>query len=1162
MAPSADSEQPSMQDLIRRRRRAGFVGRRGEIEAFRANFDVSPGDERHSFLFHIHGIGGVGKTSLVRELEQLARERGALTAYVDEAVGSVPEAMVVISAQFALQKRRLKTIDRLLATYRERRHEAESASVATLDQEQDPGRAAPPPSPGSMAVSRAALVGLGLAAPGMGAFAGAVDPTQLAQGADKVRARLGARFSSQDDVQLVMSPEQVLTPVLLNELADLSKSAPWIVLFFDTYERTAPFLDGWLYEVMLTDRHGALPATVVVVTAGQHAFDTARWGGYGDFVTHVPLDPFTDLEARGLLAAKGVVAEPVVEEVLRLSGGLPVLVSTLAEARPADPDDVGDPSATAVERFLKWERDPVRRAVALACALPRRIDADVFRAAVDGVCAEAEVGGLLGWLRGLPFVSYRGDRVQYHAVVRAPMLRLQRNGAPRQWVGQHRRLAETFGGWREEAEAGLHPEKLWSDEPWRDLRLAESYHLLCAGERMALPVVLRDAANACDSGEVVARRWAQALVDAGEDAQAEAAARWGHDLLDALADGAGLAAALRLLIDRGGFDQRGRAFALMVRAGDLRDSWAFADAQAEYDRAIALDPELERAHYGKALTYMCMDEPDSALPCMDRAEALGPDSARNHAVRGDAYRRLGRYEEAVRELDRALELDPVNAEVLVDRGVSRHEMGQRDEALVDLDRALDISPDDVWALRCRAKVLTIRRDHVQALADMDRAVEVAPEWHLVAHERGEALRLAGRAVDSLADYDRAIALDGEDVGAYTGRGAALNVLGRHDEALADCDRAIELDGDYAAAYAARGAALASLGRHDEALADWDRAIELDPANVFALHRRSMVHRELSHYDRAFADADQANGLLPDNVAILYERGAALSHLGRNEEARTDLDRVLELGPEDQQALAVRGDLLCELGCYEQALADLCRAIEINSEFAWAIARRAWAFAVTGRSQQALADLARYAQIGENPGWAHRKTAQIHLWLGCADRALTAMSADEVAGNAFSAVVLAKAYRMTGQWDLSREAVRTLRESQEVVGAALYALAVSGSEGLGGARPLWEEAARSIRAVDPPLALRSPLPAVIDAALGNWEALDARLSRVLAAGVPEVEWDDLAEHADLLTEVLRAPGADRSRLAPRLARVVAARDAFQARYAEAVIESTEGTPPRT
>ena len=51
-----------------------------------------------------------------------------------------------------------------------------------------------------------------------------------------------------------------------------------------------------------------------------------------------------------------------------MSGRLPLLLATLAENHPSDPDLVGDPTGNAVERFLKWEADPARKALALAGA--------------------------------------------------------------------------------------------------------------------------------------------------------------------------------------------------------------------------------------------------------------------------------------------------------------------------------------------------------------------------------------------------------------------------------------------------------------------------------------------------------------------------------------------------------------------------------------------------------------------------------------------------------------------------------------------------------------------------------------------------------------------------------------------------------------------------
>lgn len=812
--------RPSMQELIRQRRRAGFVGRGDERAAFRRNLDLAPEDERHRFLFHVHGNAGVGKTFLVRELEQVAREKGAFTAYVDESVGSVPEALAAISGQLGAQGCRFKELERLLATHRERRREAEAAAVATLEAEPEG------PSAGSMAAARAGLAGLGMV-PGVGAFAGALDAAQLAQGADRLRAGLGARFRSQEDVQLVMHPERVLTPVLLNELTDAAAAAPWIVLFFDTYERTGQFLDGWLHEVMTGDRYGTLPATVVVVTAGQHLFDTARWGAFADFMTDVPLRPFTEAEARGLLAGKGVVAEPVVEEVLRLTGGLPVLVSTLAEQRPTDPEDIGDPSATAVERFLKWEHDPVRRSAALACSLPRQLDMDVFRAAVD--CLDDEVEQLFAWLRSLPFVTDRGDQIRYHDLVREAMLRMQRGRSPRGWVQQQARLARIFGEWRAESEAGRADGELWADEEWRELRLAESYHLLCAQARVALPLVLRDFMDACDTDDVTAARWARTLLDAGRDGDTEAVSRWGSELSRRLTEG-GVPAALARLLSRAALEEPVQAHARVVRGSALRRLGALEEALREYDQAVALNTGLARAYRGRSYVRGELGDYEAAVDDLDQALALEPDNAAAHSVRGEYHRVLNHGDEALRDLDKGIELDPAHHLAWASRGAVRLTRGELDSALADLDRALDLKPDYTWALVRRARVWRGLGDPARQLADLDRAVTLQPDWPWGRCERGDALRNAGRLEESLRDYDHVLALAP----------------------------------DYASAHASRGAALSQLGRFEEALSALNRALDLDPTYTWALCRRAETYLALAAFDAALADAERACASNPDD----------------------------------------------------------------------------------------------------------------------------------------------------------------------------------------------------------------------------------------------------------------------------------------------------------
>ncbi|MDJ0460684.1 ATP-binding protein [Streptomyces sp. H27-C3] len=1128
--------RPSMQELIRRRRRAGFVGRRDELAVYRANFDTMPDDERHRFLFHIHGNAGVGKTSLVRELEHTARERKALTAYVDENVNSVPEAMAAISAQFAQQGKVFKAMDRLLATYRQRRHEAESASMAEPDPRQDPAASAanPAPSAGSLAVAQAGLVGLGMV-PGVGAFAGAVDPAQVAQGTDRLRMALSARFGKQEDVQLVLDPLQVLTPVLVAEVERAAADAPWIALFFDTYERTGPFLDTWLRDLVTTERYGALPAHTVVTLAGQPRLDPRCWADCVDFVEDLPLEPFTESEARQLLSAKGVVEEAVVQDVLRLSGRLPVLVSTLAE----NPGEVNAPSATAVDRFLKWEQDPVRRAAALACALPRRLNEDIFAEAV-----EEEAAGLFGWLGSLPFVTDRGGGARYHDVVRAPMLRLQRTSSPQRWTARHTRLAEAFARWRDAAGEGVEPDELWEQEDWRELRLQEVYHLLCAQPQSALPGVLRDGVDACDEGPAVARRWARTVAEAGEDADAQVLRKWGQDCLDALSDEQqGTTRVLGLLLARAGFDSEGLASALVVRGHSHLRAKRLPASMADYDRAVALDPAHARAYFGRGLTHLAAEDHDRALADIDRADALAPDTSWIIEQRGETLRHAERFDEAVAELDRAIELDPASSWALASRGQCHQQCGRYAQALADFDRAIELDPEYVWALVRRAHVRRQEGDSAGALADLERAAAVSPEDAWVCGERAVVYRLGGRTEEALAAYGRAIELDPEYAWAYGSRGLILHELGRSTEGLADLDRAIELDADYVWALIRRSEVRRGLGDEDGSRADMDRALRFEAPNRWVHALRAEELRLIGRYEEALTDFDRAIALVADDGWALAGRGQTLYALGRCPEALADLDRAAELLPDEGWILAHRGALHLAEGRLAEAVRDLGRAVAIDPDDGWALARRARAGLATARLEGALADLERCLELAYEVPWTHTSRAEAYLYLQRPAEALEALAAAERAGplGIRGLHLLAETHRAAGRFGPAAEAAERLRAEDPGTAAFHDAMLASRTEGPERARDAWRAAERLYPYDVPGAPTRAETGelAMVACALGEWQRAGQLLDAFLEQSPP---WDELADTEGELAELLLCPGADTARLEPLHRRVAEAKEA--------------------
>ncbi|MGW7229637.1 tetratricopeptide repeat protein [Streptomyces cyaneofuscatus] len=951
-------------------------------------------EDAAQFLFHIRGPAGVGKSTLARRLEGMAREERAITAYVDEAATDAVEAMETISAQFAQQGAALKAFDKLLATYRQRRYEADAGAAAlsagpgadpTSDGTPGAGRdgggpgpsPSPSPSPSSMVASQIGLVGLGMI-PGVGAFTGAVDPGHLAAGADRVKALLSARLRNHDDVQLVLSPLQSLVPVFLTELAEVARRHPWLVLFFDTYERSGPQLDTWLRDILVSDRYGEMPANVLVVLAGQPRLATRMWEDWLDVVTDWPLEVFTDAEARQLLTAKGVTDERVVDVILTLSERLPVLVSTLAEARPAGVSDIGDPSGTAVERFLKWETDSVRRAAALSCALPQELDEDVYRAAVD-----AEASELFAWLRTLPFVTDHAGHCRYHDVVRNAMLRLQRQQSPARWQQQHTRLADAFRDRRTQVEEGTPPpEGWWGDDRWRAARLQETYHRLCADPHAALPDALRELLDAYDHGGSTLRRWIQTLSRAGRDSGTPAIDSWGRRLLAAVEEETHTAmGVLTVLLAHGGLDPQGRSLAHTLRGRDHRKAARYDEAVEDYSEAIALIPDAERARYGRGWTLSLQGQYGEALADLDRAVELSPGEADNFVARGMTLFGLRRDEEAVADYDRATELDPGDPLPLAFRGRTLLRLGRHEDALASCGRALELDPERAYALAVRGDALQELGRFDEALADYGRAIELAPRGSFYLSGRAKVLREVGRFDEALADYGRAIELAPRECFYLSCRAEILREVGRFDEALADYGRAIELAPRGSYYLSCRAEILHEVGRFDEALADCGRAIELDPERSYVLSLRARTLQATGQYTEAFADLDRAVQANPSDVFALVLHAEAFQGMGRYAEALAQLDRAIEIDPANAFALSLRGKLHRLTERYADSLLDLDRAIELSPDDTFALNERALSRHRAGRYEDAVTDLDHVIEIWPDDSWAHYEMALVLRALG-------------------------------------------------------------------------------------------------------------------------------------------------------------------------------------
>ncbi len=877
----------SFQDAVRRRQAVGFVARADELGRFRANLALPADDPDRRFIFNVYGDGGVGKTFLSQRLRGIADAHGALTSWIDERVSGVPDVLRAMAADLSRAGEDMSAFNKLLGNYLSRRNEVEA----------DPDAPA-----GAAAFITKTAVRVGLhaahAVPGLGGVADSIDGDAAAEQADRLRTFLGKKFHSHEDVRLLMSPAEALTPAFTDALVKAKKRGKTLALFFDTYEQTGTFLDGWLRSV-LDGRYGDLPEDLVVTIAGRHPLDPGDWSHYASVLADVPLVPFTETEARQLLVARGVTDEGVVQVILNVSGRLPLLVAMLAEKQPTDPGQVGDPSGDAVERFLKWETDTDRQSLAVAAALPRAVNEDVLGVLVGGRdLDEAGRSQLFAWLRSLPFVHRDAGRCVYHEVVRTAMIRLERGQSPSRWRERHTALARAYRQWR----ADSFTEDSWDDPGWLADRLEEAYHSLCADPAGELYSALAELPAALELGRTTASKWAQMLLQAGADRDAAAVLTWGRRLEEAL---------------RGSDDEAQVACLTLL----LRDYRLTGKAKIDALRTR-----------GRALYFL--DRDDEAIADLTAALEVDPADTRTLCFRGDCYQWLGRSADALADYDQVIELDPDYSYGFGSRGRTYLRLGRRDEAISDFSRAIELDPDYRWAIASRGQVYRQAGQYDRAITDYNRAIELDPTYTWAIAQRGETYRVAGKYPQALSDFDRAIEFNPDYAWAIASRGQTYGQSHQYDRAITDYNRAIELDPSYAWAIARRAEIYRLTGDYQQAISGFSQAIKLAPDDAVALVGRGQSYRETRQYDQAIKDLNRAIELEPGEGWCFYERFLVFTCLGRSDEASGDFAAAVSrvssalatdsADPIDAYNLAV---FRAAAGDYQQASIDIAQAIE-------------------------------------------------------------------------------------------------------------------------------------------------------------------------------------------------------------------------------------------
>lgn len=121
-----------------------------------------------------------------------------------------------------------------------------------------------------------------------------------------------------------------------------------------------------------------------------------------------------------------------------------------------------------------------------------------------------------------------------------------------------------------------------------------------------------------------------------------------------------------------------------------QEDWHWAEAEAEYKRALGLNPNSAAAHAGLASWLLCQGRTDEALDWARRGRELDP-LAVSGAQTGWILFQARRYDESIHELRSELAVRGDDAFVLWFLGFALTAKGQHSDAIRVLEKALSVS---------------------------------------------------------------------------------------------------------------------------------------------------------------------------------------------------------------------------------------------------------------------------------------------------------------------------------------------------------------------------------------------------------------------------------------------------------------------------------------
>ena len=219
------------------------------------------------------------------------------------------------------------------------------------------------------------------------------------------------------------------------------------------------------------------------------------------------------------------------------------------------------------------------------------------------------------------------------------------------------------------------------------------------------------------------------------------------------------------------------------RGQELLDQGLYQEAVAQFDEALAEQPDSWKTLNSKGFAYQKMSKYTEAVECFDKALAINPQSVEVLNNKGVTLSMRGLYKDAIACFDQAVAIDSTSLEALNGKAIALQHMFSYKEALDVLEQAMKIDPKHTQTLLSIAVTLQKLKQYERAISFFKKVLSVdrsnIKAWNGV----GVTYQLMGDNNSALKCFTKILNINSQEIQAWISIGFVYQKIGKFNDAL-------------------------------------------------------------------------------------------------------------------------------------------------------------------------------------------------------------------------------------------------------------------------------------------------------------------------------------------------------------------------------------------